>query len=92
MPNPYGSRPSSMAKSPIVAAILNLFWGLGYWYLGFRRVLSIPTLWFVIIMIIVYIVFGYFSAGILPLIFAILMAIDGYQKGLGQRGFIPVEI
>jgi len=90
--NPYPSRTFTTVKSPIVAAVLNLFWGLGYWYLGYRRVLGIPTLYFIIGAVIVYFLFGYFTVGILSLIIAIILAIDGYQKGQGQRGFISAEM
>jgi zinc-ribbon domain len=86
----YGSlRPSP--KNPVVAAILNLFFGVGYLYLGYRRVTGVPTGVFVVITFIAYIIFGLFAFGIITLIIAIVLAIDGYQKGDGQRGFIPAE-
>jgi len=83
--------PNKNPKSPIVAAVLNLFFGLGYWYLGYKKVLGIPTFGFVVAMLVVYAVLGFYTAGIISLIIAIVLAIDGYQKGQGQRGFISVE-
>ena len=74
-----------------MAAVLNLFFGLGYWYLGYKKVLGIPTFGFVVAMLVVYAVLGFYTAGIISLIIAIVLAIDGYQKGQGQRGFISVE-
>jgi hypothetical protein len=74
-----------------VAAILNLFWGLGYVYLGYKKVLGMPSFAFVVLMIVVYFVFGIFTVGLVPLIIAIVLAIDGYQKANGQKGFIGAE-
>lgn len=92
-PNPSPNYPGSRAasKSPIIAAILNLFFGIGYWYLGYRRVLNVPTWLFVLITLIVYAILSIFFFGILSLLIAIVLAIDGYQKGEGQRGFIQAE-
>jgi uncharacterized membrane protein YvbJ len=96
-----GSTPSSSysptpttrsSKSPIVAAILNLFFGVGYLYLGYKKVLGIQTIIFVILMLIVYVIVGTFTLGIVSLVIAIVLAIDGYQKGQGQKGFISAEM
>ena len=90
-----GAAPSQMSaqggKNGIVAAILNLFWGIGYLYLGYKKVIGIPAFAFVILMIIVYVILGIFTVGIIPLIIAIVLAIDGYQKANGQKGFIGAE-
>jgi hypothetical protein len=89
--NPYTPRPE--AKSPIIAGILNLFFGVGYWYLGYRRVLNVPTGAFVVVALIIYIILSVIPfLGILTLLIAIVLAIDGYQKGEGQRGFIQAEM
>jgi hypothetical protein len=90
--SPYSPGPSPTAKSPIIAAILNLFFGIGYLYLGYRRVLNVPTTVFVIVAVILYVILGLFTVGILSLLIAIVLAIDGYQKGEGQRGFILAEM
>jgi len=90
---PNASPPASAStKSPIVAAILNLFWGIGYWYLGYKKVLGIATMLFIILMLIVYFIVGFFTAGIIALIIAVVLAVDGYQKGQGQKGFISAEM
>ncbi|MGA2664210.1 MAG: zinc ribbon domain-containing protein [Nitrososphaerales archaeon] len=78
-------------KNGLVAAILNLFWGIGYLYLGYKKVLGIPAFGFVILMILVYVILGIFTVGIIPLILAIAMAYDGYQKASGKKGFIGAE-
>lgn len=78
-------------KNALVAAILNLFWGLGYFYLGFKKVLGIPTIAFVVLMIIVYFVVAIFTIGLLTLIIAIVLAIDGYQKAKGKSGFVGAQ-
>ena len=82
---------SRTGKNPIVAAILNLFFGLGYLYLGYKKVLGIPTFGFVVGMLVVFSLIGFFTAGLISLILAVVLAIDGYQKAQGQKGFIPAE-
>jgi len=72
-----------------LVAILNLFFGIGYWYLGYRTVFGVPTTVFVTLALIVYIVVALFTAGIFTILIAILLAIDGYQKARGDRGFVP---
>jgi hypothetical protein len=84
------SRPIQ-GKSPLVAAILNLFFGAGYLYMGYNKVLGVPTLVFVLIALIFYIILGVFTVGLLPLIVAIVLAVDGWQKADGQKGFISAE-
>jgi hypothetical protein len=42
-------------------------------------------------MILVYVILGIFTVGIIPLILAIAMAYDGYQKASGKKGFIGAE-
>jgi hypothetical protein len=78
-------------KSAFIAAFLNLFWGLGYVYLGYKRVLGVPAIVFVILAIVLYIIIGFLSIGIGALIVAILLAVDGWQKGSGGKGFINAE-
>ena len=78
-------------KSPLIAAFLNLFWGLGYVYLGYKRVLGVPAIVFVILAVVLYIIIGFLSFGIGALIVAILLAVDGWQKGSGAKGFISAE-
>jgi hypothetical protein len=78
-------------KSAIVAAVLNLFFGLGYLYLGYKKVLGVPTIVFVVIVLVIYPILGVFTIGIGTFIFAILLFVDGWQKGSGQKGFISAE-
>ncbi len=79
-------------KSPIIAAILNFFlFGVGYLYLGYKKVLSIQTIFFVAIVLIVYIVLGFFTFGLLELVVGIFLAYDGYVKARGERGYLGTD-
>ena len=81
----------SQGKNPWIAAILNLFWGIGYVYLGLKKVLGVPTIVFVILALILDIILGIFTAGIASLLFAILLAVDGWQKANGGKGYVSAE-
>ena len=82
------SQHPAQGKSAVLAALLNLFFGLGYVYLGYKKVLGVPTIVFVVLVLVVYILIGVATLGIITLILAILFAVDGYQKGKGSKGFI----
>jgi len=82
---------SVQGKSALVAAILNLFFGLGYLYLGYSKVLGVPAIVFVVLALVIYLIIGVFTFGIVSFIFAILLLVDGWQKGSGQKGFINAE-
>ena len=79
------------SRSPLLAAFLNLFFGLGYLYLGKSKVLGVPTIVFVVLALVVFIVVGALTFGLVSLLLAILLAIDGYEKGSGQKGFVNAE-
>jgi hypothetical protein len=95
MPPAQGAgMPSSVSvqgKSAIVAAVLNLFFGLGYLYLGYKKVLGVSSIVFVVLALLIYVIIGFFTVGIVSFILAILLAVDGWQKGNGQKGFISAE-
>jgi hypothetical protein len=79
-------------KSPIIAAILNFFlFGVGYLYLGYKKVLGIQTVFFVVLVFIVYIIIGAFTFGLLELLIGIVLAYDGYVKAKGERGILGAE-
>jgi hypothetical protein len=80
-PTTMSNAPEGKKKNPAIAALLNLFFGVGYLYLGIRKVVGIPTTVFVLIAMAVYVVLGGFTDGFGDLLFAILFAIDGWQKG-----------
>jgi zinc-ribbon domain len=82
---------SVQGKNPVVAAILNLFFGLGYLYLGYSKVLGVPAIIFVVLVIVIDVITGLFTLGLLPLVLAILFAVDGWQKGAGRKGFINAQ-
>ncbi len=88
---PSYNQMSVQRKNPIIAALLGLFFGVGYLYLGSKKILSIPTVLFVIIAFIVYIALGIFTFGLLELVVAILLAYDCYVKAKGQRGILSAE-
>jgi hypothetical protein len=83
--NPYAG------KSAVVAAVLNLFFGVGYLYLGTKKVLGLSTIVFVILALVLEIILGIFTIGILSFVFAVLLAVDGWQKANGGKGFISAE-
>lgn len=83
-------------KNPVVAVLLNffLFWGLGYWYLGIKKIYGLP--WYALIgvqFLIGIIFFGSESSLILliSIVVNISLAYDVYQKALSKPGFVPVE-
>lgn len=78
-------------KSAVLAAFLNLFFGLGYVYLGYSKVLGVPTIVFVVLVLVVYILIGVATLGIVTLILAILLAVDGCEKGKGKKGYISTQ-
>jgi uncharacterized membrane protein YvbJ len=85
------SVPASSRKNPLIAAVLNLFIGIGYIYLGYKKVLGTPTILFVVVMLIVEVVLAVFTLGIGSLLLALFLAYDGYLKASGQRGYISTE-
>jgi len=90
----YGTPPSAPQgnrKDPVIAGFLNLFIGLGYLYLGYRRVFGLPTILFVIVVLLINVVTGIFTLGLVPLILAILLAYDGYVKARGEKGYVDTE-
>jgi uncharacterized membrane protein YvbJ len=90
-PTSGGPVQRAQGKSPLVAAFLNLFFGLGYVYLGMKKVLGVPTIGFVLIALVIEVILGRFTLGLGGFIFAILLAVDGWQKGSGGKGFIGAE-
>jgi hypothetical protein len=79
------------AKNRFVAAILNLFWGIGYLYLGYKKIFGLQTILFVIVVFIIDIVLSIFGLGIVSLILVLVLAYDGYVKAKGKKGFISAE-
>lgn len=88
---PPASQNPAKGKSAVLAALLNLFFGLGYVYLGYSKVLGVPTIVFVVLVLVVYILIGVATLGIVTLILAILLAVDGYEKGKGKKGYISTQ-
>jgi hypothetical protein len=84
-------RSSQQDRSPLMAAILNLLFGLGYVYLGYNKVMGVHMALFVVLTIVVYFVAGIATDGLLSLVIAIIFAVDGYQKASGLKGYIGAE-
>jgi hypothetical protein len=59
--------------------------------LGYNKVLGVPAIVFVVLALVVYLIMGVFTIGIATFIFAVLLFVDGWQKGSGQKGFINAE-
>jgi hypothetical protein len=87
-PLQVSTRVSEQDRSPLMAAILNLLFGLGYVYLGYNKVTGVHVAVFVALMIAVYFIAGIATDGLLSLIIAVVLAVDGYQKAMGLRGYI----
>ena len=74
-----------------MAAVLNLLFGLGYVYLGYNKVASVHVTVFVVLMIVVYFIAGIATDGLLSLMIAVVLAVDGYQKASGLKGYIGAQ-
>lgn len=94
-PTPWSrsTPPSSQSthKNPWIAAFLNLIFGLGYVYLGKRKVLGMSTVLFVLLVLVLDIILGILTAGLAGFVIAILLAVDGWQKANGGKGFVGAE-
>jgi hypothetical protein len=88
---PAPAVPQGNGKDPVIAGVLNLFIGIGYLYLEYRKVLGLPTLLFVLVLLIVDVLLGIFTFGLAPLVLAVLLAYDGYVKAKGEKGYINTE-
>jgi hypothetical protein len=95
-PPPQQTYPPTIqtSKNGILSAVLNfLFPGLGYWYLGYRKVLGVhPILfligiWIVETVLVVLISVFY----ILPLLISLFLAYDAYVKAKGKPGWINAK-
>jgi hypothetical protein len=88
---PFAIPPPSGEKNPVLAAILNfLFPGIGYWYWGYRKVVTLPPVLLFILVIVVEYAIWYFLlyAGIILLLINVFFAYDLWVKTTGQRGWI----
>jgi hypothetical protein len=92
MPSPQVATPVSGlppgGRNPWIAAILNFFFGIGYFYLGYKKVQGVPTILFVIAMFVLEIIAGIFTFGLFSLFIAIFLAYDGFVKAKGRRGYL----
>jgi hypothetical protein len=74
-----------------MASVLNALFGLGYVYLGYRKVLGLPAPLFVALMVVVYFLAGILTDGLLCVILSVVFAIDGHQKASGLKGYVSAE-
>ena len=89
VPSPSGE------KNAVIAAILNFFFpGIGYWYWGYRKVVTVPPVLLFIIVIVVEVLiwtFAWYFAGIIQFAISAFFAYDLYVKTTGQRGWIEAS-
>jgi hypothetical protein len=91
---PTTSSTIQTSKSGVLGAILNFFFpGLGYWYLGYKKVIGIHP---VLFLIVIWIVEAAISFLIPPVFFlswliSLFVAYDAYVKSKGQSGWVRVE-
>ncbi len=78
-------------RNPWIAAALNFFFGIGYLYLGYNRVQGVPTILFIVAMLVLEVVAGVFTFGLFSLFIAIFLAYDGFVKAKGQRGYLNTK-
>ncbi len=82
-------------KSPIIAVLLNFFiaWGIGYWYLGIKKVFGLPWYSLIITQFFLGFIMGYLGLSFivfLLLVINIALAYDVYEKALSKPGFVPI--
>ena len=79
----------------MIAAILNFFFpGIGYWYWGFRKVVTVhPLLLFIGVVVAEFLIWIFVSyAGIISFAINVFFAYDLYVKTTGQRGWIEASM
>jgi len=89
---PPSAQPS--AKSGGLGAILNFFFpGVGYWYLGYRKVVGLHPILFLIVIWVVEAILGFLSLFLtsISLLICIFLAYDAYVKAQGKPGWIKAE-
>lgn len=82
------------SKSGVLGAILNfLFPGLGYWYLGYRKVLGIHPALFLIWIWVAEALISYLISilSFLSLLISLFVAYDAYVKATGKPGWVRTE-
>ena len=78
----------------VLSAVLNfLLPGLGYWYLGFQKVMGVHPIIFLVLVWIVEAVITFVipSLEFLSLIISIFLACDAYMKATGKPGWVNVK-
>ena len=92
---PLNVPPPSGEKNAVIAAILNFFFpGIGYWYWGYRKVVTVPPVLLFIIVVVVEVLiwtFAWYFAGIIQFAISAFFAYDLYVKTTGQRGWIEAS-
>jgi hypothetical protein len=92
----YPPPTTQTSKSGVLGAILNfLFPGLGYWYLGYRKVLGLHPLLFLIGIWIVEVVILYLIGTlsfVVSLLISFFVAYDAYVKAKGKAGWVSAQL
>jgi len=84
----------SPSENGVLGAILNfLLPGLGYWYLGYRKVFGIHPVLFLIVIWIVEGVTVFWISPLYALAFfiSLFLAYDAYLKAIGKPGWVRAE-
>jgi hypothetical protein len=81
----------SSSQNGILGAILNfLFPGLGYWYLGYRKVFGIHPILFLIAVWVVEMVIVFYVSSLVPFFISLFLACDAYLKSTGNAAWVSV--
>jgi RNA polymerase subunit RPABC4/transcription elongation factor Spt4 len=81
-------------KNAIIAIILNfvILWGLGYWYLGIKRIYGYDWYYLIVAQILFCIISIFIPhSGIVYLAANLALAYDLYEKASAREGLIPTE-
>jgi hypothetical protein len=80
-------------KKAAIAIVLNfLLWGLGYWYLGLKKVYGQSWYILIVVQVLAFVVTHVIPLlGIVYLIVWIAFSYDLYEKANGRTGFVPAN-
>ncbi len=86
--------PAQLNKNPFIAVLLNLFlWGLGYWYLGIKKIYGFPWFFMIVFYFILYAIAMNDRSNMMYIALVVIhwaLAYDVYQKAKGKPGWVPV--
>lgn len=81
----------SSSQNGVLSAILNfLFPGLGYWYLGYRKVFGIHPILFLIAIWVAEAAMAVYISSLVPFFISLFLACDAYLKSTGNAAWVSV--